>query len=276
MLFRLVYSKSRLQGIPLTYTQGKVSRKSTQKSFYLEECAYRSSNVTANSSVLIFAPLTNYSMYKNIAIAAVSSLFVVLPFLAQADTFNRQLETGMNGTDVSTLQTFLAEDPTMYPQGLVTGYFGFLTKSAVANFQSRNNLPSVGRVGPATLPVLNFQFANGMNGGVDRSAPLITGVNVSATYTSAVLSWNTNEAARGKVFYSTSPIALRNTTDTTGIDGVEPTISGTMASYDGVARTTQVVSIGGLLPNTYYYYVIESFDAATNVSITLPASFRTN
>lgn len=215
-------------------------------------------------------------MYKKITIAAVSSLFVILPFLAQAETFNRQLETGMNGADVSTLQTFLATDPELYPQGLVTGYYGYLTKAAVSNFQSRNNLPSVGRVGPMTLPVLNFQFANSMVTGGDVSAPIITGRIISTTNTSAVLSWNTNENARGKVFYSTSPIALRNTTDTTGIDGVEPTISGTMASYDGVARTTQVVSIGGLQANTTYFYVIESFDAATNVSITLPASFRTN
>jgi hypothetical protein len=115
-----------------------------------------------------------------------------------------------------------------------------------------------------------------MNAGGDVSAPVISGIYLNTTYTGATISWNTNEIARGKVFYSTSPIALRNTTDTTGIDGVEPTISGTMASYDGLARSTQVVNIGGLSPNTTYYYVIESFDAVTNVSITLPASFRTN
>jgi peptidoglycan hydrolase-like protein with peptidoglycan-binding domain len=159
---------------------------------------------------------------------------------------------------------------------LVTGYYGSLTKTAVANFQSRNNIASVGRVGPSTLPVINSQIANGIGAGGDKAAPLITAISVSTTNNSAMVSWNTNENARGKVFYGTTPITLRNTTDTTGIDGVEATISGTMAPFDGIARTTQVASITGLASSTTYYYVIESFDSVTNVSHTLPASFRTN
>ncbi len=215
-------------------------------------------------------------MYKKIGITCAISMFIIVPFLAQAETFNRQLEIGMSGGDVSTLQTFLATDSSIYPQGLVTGYFGFLTKSAVSNFQTLNNISSVGRVGPVTLSILNARLAQGAEVGGDRSAPFIYGVTNNVSSTGATVSWSTNENARGKVFYSTSPITLRNISDVTGVEGQEPVISGTMASYDGIARATQVVSILNLLPNTTYYYIVESFDEATNVSITLPSSFRTN
>ena len=42
---------------------------------------------------------------------------VIVPTLTEAATLNRQLELGMSGSDVSDLQTFLAQDPTIYPQG---------------------------------------------------------------------------------------------------------------------------------------------------------------
>jgi peptidoglycan hydrolase-like protein with peptidoglycan-binding domain len=43
----------------------------------------------------------------------------------------------------------------VYPERLVTGYFGNLTKSAVSRFQELNGLAAVGRVGPLTLKKLN-------------------------------------------------------------------------------------------------------------------------
>lgn len=197
------------------------------------------------------------------------------PIFANAAVINRQLELGMTGSDVSSVQTFLAADPTLYPQGLVTGYFGFLTKSAVSNFQSRNGLEPVGRIGPMTLPVINAQIANGMGNGTDMSAPNVTSANATTGSTSASISWSTNEAARGKVYYSTSPIRLSNTFDQTGINFVEPTVTGFMAQNDTVARTYQTVTINGLAPNTTYFYVVVALDAANNSGITLPASFRT-
>src|SRR6185436_15994829 len=87
-----------------------------------------------------------------------------VPSVSFADTLNRELQKGMSGSDVSALQTFLAQDNTIYPQGLVTGYFGPLTFSAVSNFQSRNGIATVGRVGPITLAEINRQMASGMGG----------------------------------------------------------------------------------------------------------------
>ncbi|MES2059512.1 MAG: peptidoglycan-binding domain-containing protein [Patescibacteria group bacterium] len=70
----------------------------------------------------------------------------------------RELSLGMTGKDVSVLQTFLAKDKTIYPTGQVTGKFGPQTKSAVANFQSKNGLPAVGRAGPKTIALINSKI----------------------------------------------------------------------------------------------------------------------
>lgn len=74
---------------------------------------------------------------------------------------------------------------------------------------------------------------------------------------------------------SRSPIAIRNTFDSAGRFSGEPVVSGTLAQYDGVARSTHTVNINNLSPSTTYYYLVVAFDTAKNVSITTPASFRT-
>ncbi len=66
-----------------------------------------------------------------------------------------QLREGMTGDDVKLLQTALAGDTSIYPEGLVTGYFGRLTALAVKRFQARHNLSQVGFIGPKTLEKLN-------------------------------------------------------------------------------------------------------------------------
>ena len=47
------------------------------------------------------------------------------------------LKYGMKGDAVKTLQQGLKQDPSVYPEGLVTGYFGPLTKAAVIRFQEK-------------------------------------------------------------------------------------------------------------------------------------------
>lgn len=56
---------------------------------------------------------------------------------------------------VTILQTFLARDPEIYPEGIKTGYFGLLTKLAVQRFQTKYGvatlgMPGYGYVGPIT------------------------------------------------------------------------------------------------------------------------------
>lgn len=62
----------------------------------------------------------------------------------------RDLASGSQGEDVLRLQAFLASDPAIYPEGLVTGYYGALTVKAIKRFQAKYGLPQVGRVGSLT------------------------------------------------------------------------------------------------------------------------------
>ena len=67
----------------------------------------------------------------------------------------------MTGDDVETLQQILATDPDIYFEGLVTGYFGQLTKNAVKRFQKATGIEQVGQVGPKTLSKLNDLLKEG-------------------------------------------------------------------------------------------------------------------
>ncbi len=68
---------------------------------------------------------------------------------------NKQLQVGSRGKNVEILQKLLASDPNIYPQGLVTGYYGRLTEAAVRKFQEDHGIESVGEVGPQTRMLMN-------------------------------------------------------------------------------------------------------------------------
>jgi peptidoglycan hydrolase-like protein with peptidoglycan-binding domain len=78
-------------------------------------------------------------------------------------TLTRSLQNGMSGSDVTDLQTFLATDASIYPEKIISGYFGTLTESAVQRFQKRNAIVSsgtpdstgYGSVGPMTRNVIS-------------------------------------------------------------------------------------------------------------------------
>jgi peptidoglycan hydrolase-like protein with peptidoglycan-binding domain len=200
------------------------------------------------------------------SVSAVALAAAIIPAVSQADVLTRNLSMGSTGADVSSLQTFLAKDATLYPQGLVTGYFGFLTKSAVSNFQSRNGIDAVGIVGPITRPVLNIQMAGGVSTSDD--AALISNVSAYPSRTSASISWNTNEATKGTVYYSTSPLMMTEYTNSVQI-------SGTSVMTDSNLRYSQNISFSNLQPNTVYYYSVYSVNQVGNASLTWPATFQT-
>ncbi|MHB8652138.1 MAG: choice-of-anchor Q domain-containing protein [Minisyncoccota bacterium] len=78
-------------------------------------------------------------------------------------TYTRTLRKGFHGKDVTLLQEFLKKDPVIYPEGLVTGYFGTLTENAVRRFQEKYGIVSSGTtettgygvVGPKTRTKIN-------------------------------------------------------------------------------------------------------------------------
>ena len=66
-------------------------------------------------------------------------------------TLRTTLAQGSAGEQVATLQALLAADPSIYPEGIVSGFFGRLTADAVKRFQKNNGIEQVGFVGPKTL-----------------------------------------------------------------------------------------------------------------------------
>lgn len=191
--------------------------------------------------------------------------------VANAAMLTRQLQIGMSGADVGTLQTFLAIDPVVYPEAMITSYFGPLTRSAVVRFQSKNGISQVGRVGPQTLGVINSQMGNvNIPTGADRSAATISNVSVTATRNTATIGWNTSENVFGRVHYSTSFPTITETQNQTDVS-----ISGNVSQTDSTLRNSQTETLVNLNPNTMYYYTIYTRDASGNVQMRFPQSFTT-
>lgn len=85
--------------------------------------------------------------------------------------FLKNLSFGMSSEDVRRLQTLLASDRDVYPEGTVSAYYGSLTQKAVGRFQTKYGVatPSdagYGNVGPKTRAKLQEVF-----GGVGSATP---------------------------------------------------------------------------------------------------------
>ena len=82
-------------------------------------------------------------------VAAIVSLALLLPLSVSAFTFSRSICYGDAGTTVSNLQQFLIDDG--YTSVSVTGYFGSVTRAALASFQVAENItPATGCTGRIT------------------------------------------------------------------------------------------------------------------------------
>ncbi len=83
--------------------------------------------------------------------------------LLASPVFNRSLSVGSRGEDVERLQQLLAQDKEVYPDGLVTGFFGRMTEAAVKRFQAKYGLSAVGIVGPLTRSKLARVFGGALS-----------------------------------------------------------------------------------------------------------------
>lgn len=227
--------------------------------------------------------MKNFLTKRSVFSASVLSLGVAVLLVSTLPTLSvsaatipltGQVNIEERSANVTNLQMFLATDPSIYPEGLVTGYYGALTKAAVIRFQEKYGLDPVGRVGPLTLAKINSLINSGGVSGADASGPQFISLNQSVTSNSATFTWGTNENATAKIFYFTSPVAM-NEGDINSV-GFGST-NGWTATNDGLSRTSQQVTLTGLTPNTTYYYVLVSTDLVGNVSVWNPnATFKTS
>jgi len=104
--------------------------------------------------------LTQISLLRERLANLQSQQVAVKQDLQAAVQISRTLTVGMSGDDVTELQKLLASDSAIYPEALVTGYYGPLTVSAVKRFQGRFGIDQVGVVGPVTRVTVNQLFKN--------------------------------------------------------------------------------------------------------------------
>ncbi|MBI5457118.1 fibronectin type III domain-containing protein [Candidatus Kaiserbacteria bacterium] len=217
--------------------------------------------------------MNKYTVPRVLSVPVVALLFAFTPGTTSALTMlTSSLDFGATGANVMSLQQFLAADASLYPEGIVSGYFGSLTRAAVQRYQCREGIvcsgdaasTGYGRVGPRTLAAINASIGGATTG--DVSAPIMSPVAVATTSSSATLTWATNEPARGTIYYSTSPIAA--------VEGFVPVISGQVVGESAFGYN-HVLNVSGLAPNTVYFYATRSDDASGNIQITWPAVFRT-
>ena len=72
-------------------------------------------------------------------------------------TLYRGVGDASAGGEVTKLQKMLAEDPVIYPEGLITGYYGPLTEKAVQRWQAKQGIVSSGNAATTGYGVVGLQ-----------------------------------------------------------------------------------------------------------------------
>ncbi len=246
--------------IPFSYTMAQTSTSTgTTTSTASSTNTTGGSTGSITGSIVTTSTGTSAPTYTTTSITIVNNLYI-----------------GSTGTEVTALQNFLASDPSIYPEGLVTGYFGNLTAKAVRRFQQKYGIAVVGRVGPITRNKINSLMSGGMGGQTTSygTSPAIFGIS-STTATnqdgtrSVTLSWQTDRATRAKVFYGPNLTFTENQSSNS-----EPYVSGSVIS-DMTFGTSKTLSISNLQQNSGYQYIIEAIDNNGNVSVTWPMALMT-
>lgn len=202
-----------------------------------------------------------------------------LSSLNNMNTLTRQLEFGMSGSDVRNLQRFYSTDMTIYPEGLITGYYGPRTREATKRYQNKNGLAPTGSVGPLTLLLLKGVPSEQNNGsakyissmsyhqyliGITDSlnAPIMDTPVVRTSSHSTTFTWMTDIPAIARVYYSTTwPFIITDVPSFTATGGLS---------------TYQSVTVSGLPSNTNFAYILESTGASGQKSVSTQKLFTTN
>ena len=167
----------------------------------------------------------------------------------------RTLRLGLTGDDVKQLQTFLKQFPDIYPEGLVTGYFGPLTETAVKKFQEKNDIESIGIVGPKTTAKLNelnnegaIRLEVSQPGLPATLAPTIQ----SQPRVTTTISSTTTSTANTVTTLATSTLSTTTTTQATTTNQITTTIpsTSTTVSYTTPTPTPTTLTTTSTTPTT--------------------------
>ncbi len=111
---------------------------------------------------------TGYGLVGPITRAKINEIFWAKTAIL---SINRNLYFGLKHQEVTSLQQYLSQDKTIYPEAMVTGYFGSLTQKAVQRFQCKYNIvcsgtpntTGYGFVGPKTRARINELLTANLN-----------------------------------------------------------------------------------------------------------------
>ncbi len=126
--------------------------------------------------------------------------------------------------------------------------------------------------GPIAFPTNSFNAANYWVDVVfaqsleDSTAPVISDVKATTIDSSRVtVQWTTDEASHTRIDYGTDPAI-----QTASLSSLPP---GTITAALPAFVTEHSMALSGLQPNTTYYYLVSSTDAAGNTATAAPPSF---
>ena len=128
-----------------------------------------------------------------------------------ACTFTRSLTVGSSGSDVVCLQQALvAQGHLVMPAGVAMGYFGSLTKAAVAKWQAANGVaPAVGYFGPISQAKFSAMVSvGGTVPGSTVSGSVSGGITTPGVEATLTVSKNPNPASGSKLYEGNSRVGL--------------------------------------------------------------------
>ncbi len=174
----------------------------------------------------------------------------------QCPYISRSLRSGDSGDDVARLQKFLALDPDIYPEALVTGYYGSLTERAVQRFQAKFKIVSSGTpestgygvTGPRTAAILALQCPDGAGytpegtvGGFLRVSPVVGQAPLTVTVQATVNTTNSCTPAQYRLDYGDGSLPV---TITTQANQCQPLVQNYPHVYASAGTYTVTLSAG--------------------------------
>ena len=206
-------------------------------------------------------------MLKKI-IAGVIALTAVFAFVvtvsAQTATLTTNLTIGSTGTDVVMLQTFLESKGVLtIPAGTSKGYFGGLTKSALASYQSMKGItPAAGFFGPITRASYNADATTVVPGNVPGcpSGAMFNNMTGQPCTTTPA----TPGCSTGAMFNSMTGQPCSSTPTTPVTSGSEGTLdvrlAGSPANNANIQTSTDVAVYGLTLKASISTVVVDRLD----------------
>ena len=126
---------------------GFVSAENTEKTEKENNTAVSAENTTAANLQTLIEQLQNQIKELQEQLTKLKS---EVQEVKEELKLTKNLYKGLSDEEVKKLQEFLKQYSEIYPEGLVTGFYGPLTEKAVKKFQEEHDIPATGLVGPLT------------------------------------------------------------------------------------------------------------------------------